>query len=44
MFKWIMHKLFTRMGAAYNYDTAYMHEVTDVSAGAALRYIGLPML
>ena len=44
MFKWIMHKLFTRMGAAYNYDTAYMHEVTDVSAGAALRYFGLPML
>jgi len=32
------------MGAAYNYDIAYMHEVTDVSAGAALRYFGMPML
>lgn len=44
MLKWILHKLFTRMGVVYNYDTTYLHEVTDISAGAALRYFGLPML
>ena len=44
MLKWVMHKIFSHIETSYNYDTGYMHEVTDVSAGAAMRYFGLPML
>ncbi len=44
MINWILHKLFNRISNAYNYDTTYLHEVTDISTTAALRYFGLPML
>ncbi len=44
MLKWMMHKVFDRFAAAADYDTTYLHEVTEVSAGAAVRYFGLPLL
>ena len=44
MFKWLLHKVFDRFAVTADYDTTYLHEVTDVSAGAAVRYFGLPLL
>ena len=44
MLKWLLHKTFDRFAAMADYDTTYLHEVTDVSSGAAIRYFGLPML
>ncbi|MEM7200215.1 MAG: hypothetical protein AAF628_08110 [Planctomycetota bacterium] len=44
MLKWILHKAFTRFGTTYDYDTSYLHGITDVSAGAAARYLALPLL
>ncbi len=44
MMKWLLHKIFRKFGALADYDTTYLHEITDVSTSAALRYFGLPML
>ena len=44
MIKWTLHKLFDKFGEVADYDTTYLHEITDVSAGAAMRYLGLPLL
>lgn len=44
MLKWLLHKVFKKFGDVADYDTTYLHEITDVSASAAVRYFGLPML
>ena len=44
MIKWLLHRAFDRFAAVADYDITYMHEVTDVSSSAAVRYLGLPML
>lgn len=44
MLKWLLHKTFRKFGEVADYDTTYLHEITEVSTGAALRYFGLPML
>lgn len=44
MIKWILHRVFNAMSERYDYDTSYLHEITDIWPGAAVRYFGLPML
>ena len=44
MIRWLLHKVFKKFGDAADYDTTYLHDITDVSTGAALRYLGLPLL
>ncbi len=44
MIKWLLHKAFKKFGENADYDTTYLHEITDVSASAAMRYLGLPLL
>ena len=44
MLKWLLHKAFNRFADMADYDTTYLHEVTEISAGAAVRYLGLPLL
>lgn len=44
MLKWLLHKMTERMSAETGYDNTYMHEIINVSAGAGLRFIGLPLL
>ena len=44
MLRWLLHKAFERMAKTYDYDMSYMHEVTDISPAAAMRYLGLPMM
>lgn len=44
MLKWLLHRVFDRFARTADYDTTYLHEITDVSTGAAVRYFGLPML
>ncbi len=44
MLKWILHRLTGRMERAYDYDGTYMHEIIDISTGAALRFSALPLM
>ncbi len=44
MLKWLLHRAFDRFAVMADYDTTYLHEVTDVSSSAAVRYLGLPLL
>ena len=44
MLKWLLHRAFDRFAKVADYDTTYLHELTDVSSSAAVRYLGLPML
>lgn len=44
MIRWLLHKAFDAFARAADYDTSYLHEITDVSPGAAARYFGLPLL
>jgi hypothetical protein len=44
MLKRILHRLAAKMERAYDYDNTYMHEMIDVSTGAALRFSALPLM
>lgn len=44
MMKWLLHRLLRRFEREFDYDASYMHEVTDISAGAGLRYLALPLM
>lgn len=44
MIKWLLHKVFTKFGDDADYDTTYLHEITDISPTAAMRYLGLPFM
>ena len=41
MIRALLHMMLRRFESDFNYDAAYMHEVTDIWPGGGLRYIGL---
>ena len=44
MIKWILHRLLRRFERQFDYDAAYMHEITDISPAATLRSLALPLM
>jgi len=44
MIKGLLHGLLRRFEREFDYDATYMHDVTDIWAGAAMRYTALPLM
>jgi len=44
MIRWLLHRFVTRFERQTNYDATYWHEIADVSPGAAMRLMLLPVI